>query len=68
MKVDAGSLIAGLIFSAIGLGALKYGRSESRPKLIVLGIALMAYPFVTPDGAWTWIVGAALTGLLFFGD
>ena len=45
MDLDAGSLIASLIVSSIGLVAFIYGKRQSRAPQMVVGVALMAYPY-----------------------
>lgn len=68
MNISIGSFLAGLVFSGVGFVALRYGRGTGNTRKMVIGGALMAYPYFVPDLLWTCIVGAALTGLLFYGN
>ncbi|MBI4371347.1 MAG: hypothetical protein HY552_03505 [Elusimicrobia bacterium] len=63
--MSAGSLFAGLIFSGIGFGAFIYGRRTANVRFVVLGVALMVYPYFISGTFWLYVVGVALTGLLF---
>lgn len=60
------NLLAGLIFGLIGFGAWRYGRSLELWKPIAIGLALMIYPYFTPNAWLTWGVGGALVVLLWF--
>lgn len=60
------NILAGLIFGMIGLGSWKYGRSLDRWKPVVIGLALMVYPYFTPWAWLTWSVGIALCVTLWF--
>jgi hypothetical protein len=60
------NLFASLLFGAIGLAAFVYGKRLGAIKPVVIGIALMAYPYFVSE---TWLlygIGAALTASLFF--
>jgi len=65
MNFSAGNLIAGLVFSGIGFVAFSYGKKQDRTQAMVLGAALMVYPYFTPSAMITCIVGLGLTGLLY---
>lgn len=55
------SLLSGVIFGIIGMFLLRDGRKKGSPKLAVIGILLMAFPYFTP-GYWLidWVVGITL--------
>jgi len=60
--MDLSSLMAGIVFSGVGFVAWRVGRSRDSARLMLLGAALMGYPFVIPEGPWwTWGTGAVLT-------
>ncbi len=59
------NLITGGIFSAIGLAALVYGKKQSRIKPMLIGIALMVYPYLITDTMLIVVIGALLTSALF---
>ena len=60
------NLLAGLIFGAIGWGALRYGRSLDLWKPVVIGVALMVYPYMFSSRWLVWGVGVSLLVLLWF--
>lgn len=59
--ISISSLLAGLIFGIIGMFVFKDGRKKGEPKLAVIGVLLMAYPYFTP-GYWLidWVIGIVL--------
>ena len=61
----AGKLFAYLIFGLIGMAALAYGKKQHSPKKMLIGAALMVYPYVVADTLALWGVGAGLTAALF---
>ncbi len=63
--MTAGALMAGVIFSAIGLGAWIYGKKSDSWKAKLIGFCLMIYPLFVWD---TWplvLIGSLLTAALF---
>lgn len=60
------TILAGLIFGAIGWGALRYGKALERWKPISIGLALMIYPWFITHRIWVWVIGTALATLLWF--
>jgi hypothetical protein len=63
--MTAESLLAGFIFGSIGLGAFIYGKRQAAWRPMVLGIALMVYPYFIADTALVFGIGAVLTVGLF---
>jgi hypothetical protein len=59
-------IIAWVLFGAIGFVAFSYGKKSGSAKAMLIGGALLVYPyFVT--GAWPlYLIGAALTAALYF--
>ena len=64
--MDLSSLFAGIVFGSIGYASWRYGRKTQKARPMVLGLALIAYPWLVPDGLWQWVAGAALTVLVFW--
>ena len=62
---SAGNLIGNLLFSCIGFVAFIYGKKQSLWKTMLLGVALMIYPYFVSNTLAMYIVGAALTAALF---
>ena len=61
-----GNLLAGMIFGAIGFGAFIYGKKNAAWRPMVLGIALMGFPYLPMGTGVLYLVGALLTAALFF--
>jgi hypothetical protein len=60
------NLIAGFIFSGIGLVAFVYGKKQGSFKPLAIGIALMAYPYFLTSTFWLYAVGVVLCLLLYY--
>lgn len=59
-------LFAGILFGLVGFIAFRYGRKNILIGPMVIGLALMVFPyFVGPTWA-VYGVGVALCGLLYF--
>lgn len=59
------NIILGLFFSGVGFVALKYGKQQGKGNAMMIGGALMVYPYFTPTAALTALVGVGLSALLF---
>jgi len=59
------NLFGQIVFGAIGMAAFVYGRKQSAPKPVIIGVALMAYPFFIAQTWLLFLIGALLTGSLF---
>jgi hypothetical protein len=66
MHFTTSSIIAGLVFGGVGYVAFVFGRKQQKARPLGLGVALMVYAWVVPDGWWLWLTGIALTVLLFW--
>ena len=63
------ALFGSLLFGAIGLGVFIYGKKMVLWKPMVIGVALMAYPYFVPQTWLLYTIGCALClGLYFFRD
>ena len=65
MNFSVNNLFAGIVFGAIGLAAFIYGKKQASFKPMMIGIALMAYPYFVANTIAIWLIGAALTLSLF---
>ncbi|OAI43429.1 hypothetical protein AYO41_00020 [Verrucomicrobia bacterium SCGC AG-212-E04] len=54
-----------ILFGSIGLGAFFYGRKASSWRALVIGFALMAYPYFVTETWLLYAIGSALTAALF---
>lgn len=61
-----GIIVWGLIFSSIGIGYFIYGRRQDQLVAKYCGIALMVFPYFTPDVYWLLGIGAGLMALTYF--
>lgn len=73
--LDPGSLLAGLslytillavLFGLVGFAAFRYGRKNSEPRPLFLGIALMAYGYFVTNPWVSLAIGSVLTLAIFF--
>ena len=55
-----------LLFGIIGAVAWRHGRKTQRPTPKWLGLALMLYPYATPQTWLLYAVGVALCAWLYF--
>jgi hypothetical protein len=58
-------MIGGFVFGSIGFVAFVYGKRMHVWKPMMLGLALMAYPYFAPNAAVVFGVGVVLTAALF---
>ncbi|MDA8243249.1 MAG: hypothetical protein M0025_03910 [Elusimicrobia bacterium] len=66
--MTAGSLIAGLFFSLVGLVYLKQGRASADVTRIACGVGLLCYTLFVSGTLYTVLVGAVLAALPFVLD
>jgi len=67
MFSNPAALLGSLLFGAIGLGAFMYGKRMVRYSPMIIGIALMAYPYFVPQTWLLYTLGCALClGLYLF--
>ena len=64
--MSAGYIVVVVVFSLIGLAALRYGKRESELRPVVLGLALMFYGYFVSDAWISLLVGCVLTALIFY--
>lgn len=59
--------LAGLIlFSIVGYVAYRYGKKTEQPTGKWIGVALMLYPYVTPETWQLYAVGGGLCAALYW--
>lgn len=54
------------MFSGVGFVAFVYGKKTQQFGAMVLGGALMLFPYFVTGAAMVWLVGLFLTGALFY--
>ena len=62
---SSATLLWGLLFSSIGLGYFVYGKKQSLVVPLVVGIALMVFPYFVANAALTALIGIVLMALPF---
>ena len=65
LNFDPYNLLAGFIFGTIGWGAFAYGRRLDLWQPRVIGITLMAYPYLIHHSWLLWGIGVGLLVLLW---
>jgi hypothetical protein len=60
------NLIAGFIFSGIGLIAFVYGKKQGSFRPLFIGIVLMVYSYFLTSTFWIYAAGIGLCLLLYF--
>jgi glucose uptake protein GlcU len=63
---DIPSLIASLIYGIIGLWIFRRAKKMANLKNILVGIALMVYPYFVSGPVKTWGVGAVLCAIAYY--
>ena len=59
------SIFAAIFFGAVGMGAFVHGKRSGLAKPMIIGVALMVYPYFVSE---TWVffsIGALLCFLLY---
>lgn len=64
--ISMSTLFAGVLFGALGFAGWQIGRKRQSMGKMLIGVALMVFPYVVPDGIWVWLVGAGLTVALYY--
>ena len=57
--------MGGLIFGAVGCGAFVYATKHRHWKALVIGVALIGFPYVITGTLWTYVVGIGLCAALY---
>jgi len=65
-SIDYKTIFIGIFFSIVGFGAWRYGRKSQSGRHMLLGVALMFYPYFVPNPWWSLLVGSLLTIFLFW--
>ena len=65
-ETSSANLIGGFIFGSIGFVAFVYGKRMNLWKPMLLGIALMVYPYFISDDKIMLVIGMFGSAALFF--
>src|SRR5437588_4181031 len=66
LNFSAANLIGGFVFGSVGFVAFIYGKRMNLWKPMLLGIALMVYPYFVSNDAAMLIIGIVGSSALFF--
>jgi len=61
---DTNSLVASMAIGLVGFGIFLYGKKQARAPQLIVGIAMMIYPYFVPGALPMLGIAAALVGLL----
>ncbi len=64
--MDTSTIILGVLFGAIGIGYIVYGRKQKRGIALLSGIVLCACPYFVSNIYLIIFIGIALMALPFF--
>jgi len=62
---DPSTLFVIIVFSAVGLAAFRHGKSKNNIVCLLLGIALMVYPYFVEGLTLNLLIGAALSAAVW---
>jgi len=63
---NGAKIFACIIFGAIGFAVFLYGKKNKFFRPMIIGFALMAYPYFISGTFFLYLVGIALTAALYF--
>lgn len=63
---SAAKIFAYIIFGAIGFAAFVYGKKNKFVRPMIIGFALMAYPYFFSGTLLLYLAGIVLTAALYF--
>ena len=66
LDISASSLMAGFIYGVIGIAIFRKGKKDAEFDMILIGIALMVYPYFTHGPLADWGIGAALCAIAYY--
>ncbi len=59
-------LLGLLVFSILGFAAYRYGKKTERSSIKWIGVAMMLFPYATPETWQLYLVGGGLCGALYW--
>lgn len=59
------AIVGMIMFSLLGMWAIKEGKRESNIKELLLGFVLVGYSYFTPEAWQVWLIGVLLTVAVF---
>lgn len=65
MNLSFSNIFSGLLFGSIGFSGFIYGKKRGEWKPMVIGAALMGFPYLVANTVAQYVIGAVLTAALF---
>jgi hypothetical protein len=65
VSLDPSSLLASMLVSSIGFVLFSFGRRRERFPFIVVGVAMLVYPYFVSDVVWMLAIAPVLLFLLW---
>ncbi len=65
LNFSTGNMLGGLVFGSIGFVAFVYGKRTESWITMLIGFALMAFPYLVSDTLWMVVVGSVLSLCLY---
>ncbi|MNJ98470.1 hypothetical protein D3C87_162360 [compost metagenome] len=65
-SLSVSSLIAGILFSIVGLWVFRQGRKAVNIRLTIVGLLMMIYPYFVDKPLLTWGIGCVLCGYSYY--
>jgi hypothetical protein len=62
---DPSTLFVIIVFSAVGFAAFRHGKTEGNILCLLLGIALMVYPYFVEGFVLNTLIGVALSAAVW---
>ncbi len=62
--MSTGTMFAGVLFGAVGMGIFAYGRKQRQVLPFLIGVALMVYPYFFSDPWLLYGIGIVLIAAL----
>jgi hypothetical protein len=63
---DPVRIIGYILFGGIGFVAFSYGKKSALFRPMIIGLALMLYPYFVPGTLGIYLIGIVLTAALYF--
>jgi uncharacterized protein (DUF983 family) len=64
--MNMNALLGSVFIGSIGLGLFIYGKKQRRAPHLLVGLALMVYPYFVSSVTLMFVIAGALGGLLYF--
>jgi hypothetical protein len=65
MNLDGNALLVSLVIGSVGFVSFVYGKRQQRLPQMVVGLALMGFPYFISSIPWMFGIAVALVGTLW---